>query len=475
MKESIAAIATAPGMGALGVVRVSGPALAELALRLTGKVLQPRYATLCRLRDDIGQVLDQAIVLFFPAPYSYTGEDVLELQAHGGTVSLQLLLAHVLELAKLIELPLRLARPGEFTERAFLNGKLDLIQAEAVADLIGASSQESVRSANRSLQGDFSKEIGLLTAQMVGLRTLLEANFDFPEEEIDSVYTQDLLSGVQTLQAQLATVLRKTQQGAILREGIRVVISGQPNVGKSTLLNALAGQDLAIVSDIAGTTRDRIEQTVQLFGFPLLLVDTAGLREQTERIDPIEKLGIGRSWKAIEQADLILFVRDASRFSDPKYLAEDDKIRTQFDANTPVLEVLNKVDLFDSSEIASGICGLMGSRIAPDRGVETTTAISISAKSQTGLDLLQSAIAEKVGWRSTNEGLYSARRRHVFALQSAVAYLTSAEEGMLSLNSAFDLVAEDLRLAHAELCTITGAFSSEDLLGKIFSEFCIGK
>lgn len=461
--QPIAAIATAPGRGAVGIVRVSGKGLAPLVQRLCGRELKPREATYLPLRDARGLPIDHGLALFFPGPHSYTGEDVLELQAHGGTVVLQLLLARCLEAAAEIEdgracLPgLRLAQPGEFTERAFLNDKIDLAQAEAIADLIDASTEAAARSASRSLSGAFSQEIHTLRDALVRLRMLVEATLDFPEEDIDFLQQADASGQLARLQQSLDEVLARAHQGALLREGIKVVIAGQPNAGKSSLLNALAGAELAIVTEIAGTTRDKVQQTIQIEGVPLHVIDTAGLRESE---DTVERIGISRAWDEIAAADAVLFLHDLTRQDQADYRAGDDAIRTllaeRLPAQVPVIDVWNKTD----------------SASAPLRAA--AEGLRLSARTGDGLDALRRRLLEVAGWQSAPEGLYLARARHVEALQAVGAHL---EQATLQLHAAghLDLLAEELRLGQNALNAITGEFTSDDLLGVIFSSFCIGK
>ena len=461
-QEPIVAIATAPGRGAVGIVRVSGRGLDAFVQALCGRALQPRHATYLPLRDAAGDPLDHGLAIHFRAPHSYTGEDVLELQVHGGQVVLQLLLARCLEVAALADpvsggpcLPgLRLARPGEFTERAFLNDKIDLAQAEAVADLIDASTEAAARSASRSLDGAFSREIGVLREALIQLRMLVEATLDFPEEEIDFLQKADAQGQLGRLQQQLADVLQHARQGSLLREGIKVVIAGQPNAGKSSLLNALAGAELAIVTPIPGTTRDKVQQTIQIDGVPLHVIDTAGLRDSS---DEVERIGIARAWTEIEGADVVLFLHDLTRCGQPDYQAADAGIaRTlaqRLPARVPVIDLWNKADA--APPVAAGL--------------------SLSARTGTGLPELRRRLLETVGWQAAPEGLYIARERHVQALREVQSHLEMAATHLAAQAQALDLLAEELRLAQAALNTITGEFTSDDLLGVIFSRFCIGK
>ncbi|MFT3718662.1 tRNA uridine-5-carboxymethylaminomethyl(34) synthesis GTPase MnmE [Pseudorhodoferax sp.] len=454
--DPIAAIATAPGRGAVGIVRFSGRDLAPFVQALLGRTLRPREATYLPFPDAHGGAIDRGLALYFPAPHSYTGEDVLELQAHGGPVVLQLLLARGLEAAGTGVLPrLRLAEPGEFTRRAFLNDKLDLAQAEAVADLIDASTEAAARSASRSLSGEFSHEIETLRERLVHLRMLVEATLDFPEEEIDFLRKADAQGQLDGLQRQLAAVLARTRQGALLRDGITVVIAGQPNAGKSSLLNALAGAELAIVTPIAGTTRDRVEQSIQIEGVPLHVVDTAGLRDSD---DPVERIGIARAWEAIERADAVLLLHDLLRLDDPAARQADAEIAAglaqRLPAGVPVLHLWNKVDLAGDAARPEGL--------------------HLSARTGAGLDALRAALLRLAGWQPLPEGVYLARARHVQALARVGEHLAAVRQHLAD-GQALELVAEELRLAQNALNEITGAFGSDDLLGVIFSRFCIGK
>ena len=462
--QPIAAIATAPGRGGVGIVRVSGAGLTPLVDALCGRSLRAREATYLPFRAADQSVIDQGLALFFPAPHSYTGEDVLELQAHGGPVVLQLLLARCLEAAAEMDattgqprLPgLRVAQPGEFTQRAFLHDKIDLAQAEAIADLIDASTEAAARSASRSLAGAFSREIHTLRDALVHLRMGVEATLDFPEEEIDFLQQTDAQGQLDRLRAQLAVVMQRTRQGALLREGIRVVIAGQPNAGKSSLLNALAGAELAIVTPIAGTTRDVVSQAIQIEGVPVHVIDTAGLRESD---DPVEKIGIERAWAQIAQADAVVFLHDLVRHETPDYRAGDAQIRSllqkQCPKDVPVIEVWNKSDAHPGP--------------APEGG------IALSARTGQGLEALRRTLLEVAGWQSAAEGVWLARERHVHALRRVEQHLVAANEFLAPQALALDLLAEELRLGQNALNEITGEFTADDLLGVIFSKFCIGK
>jgi tRNA modification GTPase len=451
--EPIVAIATAAGRGAVGFVRASGASLDALIGAVCGRPLVPRHATYLPFLDAAGRPIDQGLAIHFPAPASYTGEAVLELQAHGGPVVLQLLLARCLEAMP----ALRLAGPGEFTERAFLNDKLDLAQAEAVADLIEASTEAAARSAGRSLSGAFSAEINTLRDRLIELRMLVEATLDFPEEEIDFLEKANARGRLQAIAAQVDTVLDRARQGALLREGITVVLAGQPNVGKSSLLNALAGAELAIVTPIAGTTRDKVSGTIQIEGVPVHVIDTAGLREST---DEVEKIGVARSWSEIARADAVLLLHDLTRAGEPAYEAGEAQIAARLPATSMasdrLLHVFNKADA-----VAAGG--------TPENG------LAVSALTGAGIGALRTKLLELAGWHAQPEGLFIARTRHVQALRETRAHLASALAQAARADAALDLLAEDLRLAHDALGAITGAFTPDDLLGEIFSRFCIGK
>ncbi|RQO60622.1 tRNA uridine-5-carboxymethylaminomethyl(34) synthesis GTPase MnmE [Paucibacter sp. KBW04] len=459
-QDPIAAIATAPGRGAVGIVRVSSPQdLTPFVQAICGRDLKPREATYLPFKAASGEAIDQGLALLFPAPHSYTGEHVLELQAHGGPVVLQLLLARCMELGAALNLRLRLAEPGEFTQRAFLNGKLDLAQAEAVSDLIDASTEAAARSASRALAGALSSEVGELRDALIKLRMLVEATLDFPEEEIDFLQQADALGRLARLQARLEAVLDRTRQGALLREGIKVVLAGQPNVGKSSLLNALAGAELAIVTAIPGTTRDKVSQTIQIEGVPLHISDTAGLREAT---DEVERIGVARSWDAIADADVVLFLHDLTRVGQADYEAEDAEIRARLSDVDParILQIFNKAD---------------ASQQLPEGQVLPADALKLSAKTGAGLQTLRQALLQHAGWHATPEGLFIARERHVQALKRTREHLALALAVATQEPPALDLLAEELRLSHDALGEITGSFSADDLLGEIFSKFCIGK
>ncbi|MDB5901441.1 MAG: tRNA modification GTPase TrmE, partial [Betaproteobacteria bacterium] len=434
---------TAPGRGGIGVVRVSGKNLESLIEALTGAPVAPRRAGLRRFLDAHGETIDQGIVLFYPAPASYTGEDVLELQGHGGPVVLRVLLQ------RCVELGARLAEPGEFTRRAFLNGKLDLAQAESVVDLIDATTTQAARCAVRSLQGEFSLRIDALTAEIVPLRMLVEATLDFPEEDVDALDRADAQQRLAQVRAALAGVLAAARQGSLMREGLHVVLAGAPNVGKSSLLNRLAGEDLSIVTDVPGTTRDTIRQVIDLGGVPAYIIDTAGLRDSD---DPVERIGIERAWKAIASADAIVLLSDAISVAPPAATITD-----RLPAGVPRIHVINKIDL-------AGV----PARSEPGEG---DARVWLSAKTGEGVDALRQVLLQAVGWEGHPESAFLARARHLEALNTAASHLAAA----VGCSAQLELFAEELRLAHEALASITGAFTADDLLGEIFSRFCIGK
>jgi tRNA modification GTPase len=458
----IVAIATPAGRGAVGIVRASGRDLSPLIHQVCGRSLAPRQATLLDFQDAQGRPIDRGLALHFPAPHSYTGEDVLELQAHGGPVLLQLLLARCLQ-----ALPgARLAAPGEFTERAFLNDKLDLAQAEAVADLIDAGTEAAARSAGRALSGEFSHRVDALAQRIVRLRTLVEATLDFPEEEIDFLQQADAAGQLSGITEALLALLATARQGALLREGLRVVIAGQPNVGKSSLLNALAGAELAIVTPIPGTTRDRVSESIQIEGVPVHVTDTAGLRRDEQAADDVERIGIGRSWEAIRAADCVLFLHDLTRAGqDAAYDAAERDIETSLPPGVSVIHVWNKAD------------AVSGSSETPQDPPQDMPAegLRLSARTGQGLEALRQALLRTAGWQAAPEGVFIARARHVQALQRCAQHLAPAQAHLAEPAPALDLLAEELRLAHQALGDITGAFTAENLLGEIFSKFCIGK
>lgn len=449
--DTIAAIATPPGQGGVGIIRVSGPAALQVAQQISRLTPTPRHAHYGPFWQNDAP-LDQGLTLFFPGPHSFTGEDVVELHGHGGPVVMDMLLKACLDCG------LRQARPGEFSERAFLNDKLDLAQAEAIADLIEASSEQAARNAVQSLQGVFSRHVHELTEALISLRIYVEAAIDFPEEEIDFLADGHVLNQLQTVREQLTQVRHQAGQGALLRDGMNVVIAGRPNAGKSSLLNALAGRDSAIVTDIAGTTRDILREHIQLDGMPLHIIDTAGLRD-TE--DAVEKIGVERALQAISEADRILLVLDASQ---PE-AKDPNQLWPEFLAHQPdperVTLIYNKTDLTNEA---------VGQRIEADG----STSLHLSAKEGTGINLLRDHLKACMGYQQTAESLFSARRRHLEALAEADDYLEHGHQ-QLTLMGAGELLAEDLRMAQQTLGSITGEFSADDLLGRIFSSFCIGK
>ena len=452
MKETIVAQATAPGRGGIGILRISGPLATEVAQSVLGKCPKPRMADYLPFKDSDGTVLDQGIALYFKSPNSFTGEDVLELQGHGGQVVLDLLLKRILQIDGI-----RLARPGEFSEQAFLNDKLDLAQAEAIADLIDATSEQAARSALKSLQGEFSKKVNELVESVIYLRTYVEASIDFPDEEIDFLADGKIEANLRGIINQLEDVRSEAKQGSILREGMKVVIAGRPNAGKSSLLNALAGREAAIVTDIAGTTRDVLREHIHIDGMPLHIIDTAGLRDAT---DEVERIGISRAWTEIEQADRIILMLDSS---DPESV-DLSKVLSEFLAKLPttlpVTIVRNKIDLNDEQASESEEDGYQ--------------IISLSAQTHDGVQLLREHLKQAMGFQTGMEGGFLARRRHLDALEKASEHL---QIGLVQLTEfhAGELLAEELRLVQAHLSEITGEFTSDDLLGNIFSSFCIGK
>jgi len=445
-KETIAALATPPGRGGVGIVRVSGPKSAEIARKVLGQLPLPRQACYLDFVDEDGTVLDSGIAIFFSGPSSFTGEDVLELQGHGGPVVLDMLLRRTLQLGA------RLARPGEFSEQAFLNDRIDLAQAEAIADLIEASSEQAARGALQSLQGVFSQSINDLVENLIELRIYVEAAIDFPEEEIDFLADKRIAEQLHYIHQQVGEVLKLAEQGALLREGMHVVLAGQPNAGKSSLLNALAGRESAIVTDVPGTTRDVLREEIHIDGMPLHIIDTAGLRDSEDRV---EKEGIKRTWQAIEQADQVLLLVD----DQTGVTAADERILHQLPDNIHVTFVHNKIDLSGNGH----------ERIEHNKD----TIIRLSAKTKLGIDLLRDHLKAQMGYTGAGEGKFIARRRHLDALQRALLQLDKAKE-QLQYQSG-ELLAEDLRQAQRALGEITGQVSSDELLGRIFSSFCIGK
>lgn len=452
MKDTIVAQATPIGRGGVGILRVSGPLASKVAEAVLGKTLTPRMANYLPFKDSNGETLDQGIALFFKAPNSFTGEDVLELQGHGGQVILDILLKRILEVEGV-----RIARAGEFSEQAFLNDKLDLAQAEAIADLIDATSEQAARSALKSLQGEFSNKINQLVDSVIYLRTYVEAAIDFPDEEIDFLADGKIEGHLNDIIQQLNGVRQEAKQGAILREGMKVVIAGRPNAGKSSLLNALAGREAAIVTDIAGTTRDVLREHIHIDGMPLHIIDTAGLREAS---DEVERIGIARAWEEIAQADQVLLMIDSTEQKVDDFKAEWAEFLAKLPPNMPVTVIRNKVDLSGEPE------GL--------EQLENFTLIRLSAQTKVGVDLLRDHLKKSMGYQSSTEGGFLARRRHLQALEEAAEHLA---RGHVQLTQFFagELLAEELRMVQNALSEITGQFTSDDLLGNIFSSFCIGK
>jgi len=441
--DTIAAIATPPGNGGVGVIRISGPSAADIARQLAGKLPKPRYAVFRHFRDSADGLIDSGLMLYFPGPASFTGEDVLELQAHGGRVVLDMLMRRVLECGA------RMAEPGEFSRRAFLNNKIDLVQAEAIADLITSSTEQAVRSAQQSLQGVFSQQITELVDELIELRVFIEAAIDFVDEEIDFLSDGLVADRIKRLRGRIQTIQLNAQQGRLLHDGISVVLAGRPNAGKSSLLNALAGYDAAIVAELAGTTRDVLRERIQIDGMPLHIIDTAGLRDSH---CTIEQEGVRRAQREIRQADVVLLLIDATDES----TSPDD---LGLPAGVTLVKVFNKIDLI----------GQAPSMVESEGGVE----IRLSVKTGQGLELLQAHLKRCAGFSDTSENAFVARRRHVAALVGAEQALANAEAQMQA--AAPELVAEELRQAQAGLASITGEFGVEELLGEIFSSFCIGK
>jgi len=466
--DPIIAIATPPGRGAVGVVRLSGKNLAQYAQQLTGRVLKPRTAHLVSIKDANTQVIDQVLALYFNAPNSYTGEDVLELQGHGGAVVLHMLVEHCVQLAqtphtdgKPLLAHLRRAQPGEFTQRAYLNQKIDLTQAEAVADLIDANTQAAVRSANRSLEGKFSQHIQKLQNDLTHLRMQIEACLDFPEEDIDFIEQFQVKAQIKELVAHNKQLLEQAEQGRLLRDGLKIVIAGQPNAGKSSLLNALAGVDVAIVTPVPGTTRDVLTQNMHIDGIPLHVLDTAGLRDHA-LADEVEQIGMQRAWDHIADADLVLLINDLTRSSDLAYVKNQSelerKLQELIGKQTLVIRVNNKADVVTTANNYK------------------EPAIHISAKTGQGLDLLRQEIVKQAGGNtSLMEGVFTARTRHTQALNLVSAHLSQAQALLEQSQPPLDVIAEECRLAQQQLSDITGSFTADDLLGEIFSRFCIGK
>jgi len=440
--EPIAAVSTPPGRGGIGVVRVSGRGAADIARHVIGRLPQPRRATLCDFRTSSGELIDRGIALYFPAPHSYTGEDVLELQAHGGPLVMRQLLASAVQAGA------RIAEPGEFTKRAYLNGRMDLAQAESVADLIDAESEEAARSAARSLSGEFSRRISAIAQAALDLRMHVEACIDFPEEEIDPADRAELDRKQGKLVQDLDALLAIARQGSVLREGLTVALVGRPNVGKSSLLNRLAGEDLAIVTPIPGTTRDYVRATISIEGVPIHLIDTAGLRDTD---DPVERIGVERTWRAIESAGAAVVIESAT-----DSLPADESLLARFPCGQPRVRVVNKIDL-----VAGGF----------QRRATDETVLPTSAKTGEGIEALRGWLLAAAGWKPQAEAVFVARERHLRALEEARLHLIQAREA----SQVLDLMAEELRLAHRALGRITGEVSADDLLGRIFASFCIGK
>lgn len=442
--KAIVAIATPHGRGGVGIVRISGKGIETFANTILGKLPKPRVATYCKFKDENGDTLDQGIALYFPAPHSFTGEDVLEFHGHGGVVVLHLLLKRCLETGA------RMAEPGEFTRRAYLNGKLDLAQAESVVDLIEANTAQAARSAMHSLQGDFSKTINHLVEQLIHLRMLIEAMLDFPEEQLDETYSVNCNKLLNEILKKLQDTLDIAKQGNLLRDGVRVVIAGRPNVGKSSLLNYLAGEDLALVSDVPGTTRDVIHHVIQLQGVPIYLMDTAGLRTTH---DEIESMGIARAHQSIKKADMIILVLDASQ----GVTSHDETIMQELPADIPRLTVFNKTDLLSNTVLPQNF--------------NHDDNVAVSVKNGEGMNALYGKLLAMMGWSNHEGSIFIARERHIQALKTAQKFLQDARNS----SDRMELFADDLSQAQRALSEITGEFTSDDLLGEIFSRFCIGK
>lgn len=449
----IAAITTAPGRGGIGIVRISGPDLCGFIHSFFAQELRPRHAHFLAFLDADGQAIDEGIALYFKGPNSYTGEDILELQGHGGTAVLRRVLNRCFEVGAAFDL--RHAAPGEFTQRAFLNDRLDLAQAEAVADLIDASSEAAAKGAMASLSGAFSQQINNLADKIIHLRMLVEATLDFPEEEIDFLEKYQAADQLRHIDGQLQQLRLLAKQGQVMRDGLHVVLAGQPNVGKSSLLNALAGDDIAIVTDIAGTTRDRVTQLIHIEGIPIHIVDTAGLRETD---DTVESIGIQRSWQEIAKANVILHLLDGRQPDDNS----DHDIMERLPKHTPTLQIFNKCDLLSADQ----------QNALPN---DNKNHLQISAQTGMGLDELRQRLLQIAGWSANAESPWLARERHLHALERCNDHLKMAQFHAKHDDQILDLFAEELRLAHNELCEITGVFTSDDLLGEIFSSFCIGK
>ncbi|MRX27954.1 tRNA uridine-5-carboxymethylaminomethyl(34) synthesis GTPase MnmE [Kangiella sp. HZ709] len=450
LKDTIAAIATPPGRGGVGIIRISGKLSSSIAKTLLKTELKVRDASYLPFYDDKDQVVDQGIAIFFKAPNSFTGEDVLELQGHGGPVVLDILLKELLKLG------VRLAKPGEFSERAFLNDKLDLAQAEAIADLIESTSEQAARSAVRSLQGEFSAKVNGLVEELIALRIYVEAAIDFPEEEIDFLSDGKVLTDLNAILSSIEKLQQEAQQGAILREGMTVVIAGKPNAGKSSLLNALAGKEAAIVTEIAGTTRDVLREYIHIDGMPLHIIDTAGLRESN---DKVEQIGIERAWSEIEKADQLILVADSNEVTNFNPSEIDPSFSKFEQFKDKLLVVANKIDLSKKQSLVSN---------------ESYKVVPISAKHGTGIDELKTQLKEIVGYNQSSEGTFLARRRHLDAIEKALDFCKKGKQQLVSFNAG-ELLADELRQAQNSLAEITGEFTADDLLGRIFSSFCIGK
>lgn len=450
--DTIVAQATPPGRGGVGIIRISGNQVKEVAQAVLGKLPKPRYAEYLPFLDENGQVIDQGIALFFPNPHSFTGEDVLELQGHGGPIILDLLIKRILSIPAT-----RIARPGEFSERAFLNDKVDLAQAEAIADLIDASSEQAAKSAMSSLQGVFSNKINELVNLLINLRIFVEAAIDFPEEEIDFLSDGKIETQLKDVIKQLNDVRSEAKQGSLLREGMKVVIAGRPNAGKSSLLNALSGRDSAIVTDIAGTTRDVLREHIHIDGMPLHIIDTAGLRDA---YDEVERIGIERAWLEIEQADRVLLMVDGTTTTEINPEKLWPEFMQRLPSHIPVTVIRNKADLTGETLGYSD--------------VSQYSLIRLSARTGNGVDLLREHLKQTMGFSATSEGGFLARRRHLQALEQAAKHLDNGLEQLITYHAG-ELLAEELRLAQESLSEITGSFTSDDLLGKIFGSFCIGK
>ena len=450
--DTIVAQATPPGRGGVGIIRISGNQVKEVAQAILGKLPKPRYAEYLPFLDENGQVIDQGIALFFPNPHSFTGEDVLELQGHGGPIILDLLIKRILSIPAT-----RIARPGEFSERAFLNDKVDLAQAEAIADLIDASSEQAAKSAMSSLQGVFSNKINELVNLLINLRIFVEAAIDFPEEEIDFLSDGKIETQLKDVIKQLNDVRSEAKQGSLLREGMKVVIAGRPNAGKSSLLNALSGRDSAIVTDIAGTTRDVLREHIHIDGMPLHIIDTAGLRDA---YDEVERIGIERAWLEIEQADRVLLMVDGTTTTEINPEKLWPEFMQRLPSHIPVTVIRNKADLTGETLGYSD--------------VSQYSLIRLSARTGNGVDLLREHLKQTMGFSATSEGGFLARRRHLQALEQAAKHLDNGLEQLITYHAG-ELLAEELRLAQESLSEITGSFTSDDLLGKIFGSFCIGK